>query len=183
MPGGPSSLFYKYIIEKSFFLVYGPYATGKTHLAYEAYLVAEMYGYKPIIIATEPGTASFLSGLDVDSVRVLTMDELAREATKAVVNGRYTVIDSINWLYRENPGPEHGRLLAYVSALLGSKGGFATAQVAGGDDEASGFPYMFPWSRVIARTRRETGLYLLEFMRPLRRILGFEIRGKRVKWL
>jgi len=178
-----SNLFYKLVEEKVFVLVYGPYATGKTHLAYDAYIFAEKLGYNPVIIATEPGTRTFLRDLKVNYTSVLTMDGLAEEATRAVLEGRYPIVDSINWIYREKPGPENGRILAYISALLGRSGGLATAQVSGSEDEASGAPYIIPWTYAIGRTSREKGLYLLEFKTPVKKVLGFKIRGKQIEWL
>lgn len=177
------NLFYRLVEEKVFILVYGPYATGKTHLAYEVYNIALELGYNPVIIATEPGTKAFLRGVEAVRTTVLTMDELVEATTRIVLEGRYPVIDSINWFYRERPGPEYGRLLAYISALLRGKGGFATAQVSGVEEEASGSPYILPWSHAHGRTLREKGLYLLEFETPVKKVLGFRIRGKRVEWV
>ncbi len=170
-------------MNKGFFLVYGPYASGKTHLAIEAYRIASSLGYNPVIIATEPGTSSIARLIRIPFIEALNMDELLSKVTLEVAKGRYPVIDSINWHYRENPGPVFGRYMAYISALLLESGGFATAQVSGELGEASGSPYLLPWASSLARTRREGDAYILIFERPLRRILGFRIRRYSIEWI
>ena len=163
--------------------MYGEAATGKTHIAYEIYKYAASQGLNPVFIATEPGTATFLSAVGGEFIRVLSLDELARQTTYHAAMERYIVVDSINWHYRETPGPDGGRMLAYISALLREAGGFVTAQVSGEDGEPSGAPYITPWASAVGVTRRGDGIFLVELLKPVKRLLGFRIRGTSLEWL
>lgn len=112
------------------------------------------------------------------------MDKLVLETTRIVAERSYPIIDSINWHYRSSPGPRLGRQLAYLSALLREAGGLAIAQVSGSEAEPSGAPYILPWAHVIVRTYRRKGVFYLEFQKPVRRILGFKIRGgEGIEWI
>ncbi|MCE4601337.1 MAG: ATP-binding protein [Desulfurococcales archaeon] len=179
----PPPLISRSVGRKKLFLVYGESATGKTHMAYEIYNYAASQGLNPVFIATEPGTATFLSAVGGEFIRVLSLDELARQITYHASMKRYIVVDSVNWHYREAPGPSGGRILAYISALLREAGGFATAQVSGGEGGPSGAPYIMPWAGTVGVTRRGDGIFLVELLKPVKRLLGFRIRGTSLEWL
>ena len=164
-------------------LVYGEAGTGKTHIALDAYKTLIELGGSPRLLATEPGTTLLARKTNTPHIEILSMDELVLEATRIVAEKGYPIIDSINWHYRPSPGPRLGKQLAYLSALLRESGGLATAQVSGGEAEPSGAPYILPWTHVIVRTYRRRGVFYLEFQKPVRRILGFKIRGEEVEWL
>ena len=171
------------IRNKTYFLIYGEAATGKTHIAYEVYLYARSIGLNPVMLATEPGTITFLEAVGEDFTEILNLDELAKQVTYYAGLKRYIIIDSINWHYRESPGPRHGKFVAYISAILREKGGFATAQVSGKDLEPSGAPYLIPWVNALGLTKREGDIYLIELQKPIKKLYGFRIRGTRLEWL
>ncbi len=164
-------------------LVYGPAATGKTRLALEFYWEAARLGYEPVLVATEPGTVTVAEEVGVPYTPVLTLDELVRVLAEEAAKGRYLIVDSVNFHYRGGAWPENARLLALSSSLVYEVGGFATAQVSG-EGRPSGEPYIMPWARVAARTRRGPGgLFIVEVLRPVERTLAFRLEAGRVRWL
>ncbi len=174
----------RWITEKKHVLVYGEAATGKTHLAYEFFLLARRYGLDPLVIASEPGTRAFMDYVGAEHVPVLTLDSLAVEVTRAVLARRYVIVDSINWHYRENPSVQAASIMAYAASLLYQAGGFSTAQVAGDGDLPSGAPYILPYAHVVASTFRGRNGFTLSVLKPLRRIGLFRV-GRRgvVEWI
>ena len=163
--------------------IYGPAATGKTHIAFS---IAECgpEDLNPIVIATEPGTLTYSRhyGLPVD--KALTLDELVEKVTTYVVEGRYPIIDTINWPYRSNPGIDSGRMLSFISALLHESGGIAVGQVSLEESMPSGAQYILPWMKMTARTQRGVGgRFMLIVEKPFRRVLAFTIKEGRVEWI
>ncbi len=166
-------------------LVYGEAGSGKTHLAYEACKTI-MRNRECTLLATEPGTRLFLEHAGLAYENILTLDALAREAAYNAVSGRCSVVDSINWHYRENPSLGSARMLAFTSAIIGASCGFATAQVSeeNGEVRPSGYKYIVPWFPVIARTlKKENNVFLFEVLRPERKVYAFKLRGKSVEWI
>ena len=165
-------------------LIYGPAATGKTHLSYTIYKAFSESG-RAVFIATEPGTLVFLRHIGEQKyIHARTMDELVHAATEQAVQGRTLVVDSINWHYRENPSPDYARMLSYLASLIGSTRGAATAQVAG-EGLPSGAPFIVPWATAIIRTRRvRSGVFEAAILKPFRKVMLFEPgEGGTVKWL
>lgn len=165
-------------------LVYGPAATGKTHLSYTIYKDISRTS-KAVFIATEPGTLVFLRHIGESGyIHAKTMDELVYTATKQAVEGATIIIDSINWHYRENPSPGYSRMLSYLASLVGSTGGVATAQVAG-EGLPSGAPYIVPWATAVIETRRlRTGVFEATLLKPFKKVMLFEPgQGGIVRWL
>ncbi len=135
------------------------------------------------MVATEPGTLAFSRHHGLPVVEVLSIDEMARIVTRLIVEGRYPVIDTINWHYRSSPGYRLGGIMAYVSSLLGASGGVAIAQVSG-EGEASGSHYIRPWMRYQARTEKlEGGRYRMTVQKPYKRIIIYRLAGREVEWL
>ena len=160
-------------------LIYGPAATGKTHLAHAFFIHAENEGLHPIIVATEPGTITYLEHVgDLDYKTARTIDEMARIAAEESLQGRYVIIDSINWHYRENPILGSARSLAFTASLLYAHGGMSTAQVAGSGRLPSGAPFLLPYAGLIGETRRGDGRFELIIIRPVRRTAIFQPNPK-----
>ncbi|MEB3760491.1 MAG: AAA family ATPase [Desulfurococcales archaeon] len=172
-------------IKKGIFtLVYGRAGTGKTHLAYYAYLVAKSKNLDPVLIATEPGTTLFLRKIQHAEYHVAhTLDELVRLVTSNSLRGKFIIIDSVNWHYRSEPGIENGKILMYLSSVARSTGGLYTAQVSGEGLLPSGAPYIIPWAHIVIRTSKINDKFLAESLRPHRKTLMYEIRGKDLRWL
>ncbi len=163
--------------------IYGPAATGKTHIAFTV-AQCSPEDLSPVIIATEPGTLTYSRhyGLPVD--KALTLDELVEKVTSHVVEGRYPIIDTINWPYRSSPGVEGGRMLSFISSLLHESGGMAVGQVSLEESMPSGAQYILPWMRMTARTQRAAGgRFILIVEKPFRRVLAFTVREGRVEWI
>ncbi len=179
-----SNLFEKYITKTKFTLIYGKAGTGKTHLAYYAYKIAEKKMLRPIFIATEPGTTLFLrkAGFDL-FITAQTIDGLLREALYHALMGEYVIIDSINWHYRSNPDISYARIISFLSSLLMRTGGLATAQVSGEGNLPSGAPYLIPWTHNILKTSKINDKFLIEVLRPIRKTLMYTVRGLEIKWL
>jgi len=175
-------IFTRFIDKKMLFLVYGPAATGKTHLAYHAYAIAGSRGLNPVFIATEPGTITFLEHMGIDYIVARSMDEVSRLAAEAAFQGSYIIVDSINWHYREAPGLDAARHLAFTSAMIASSGGFATAQVSMEESRPSGEPYIVHWAHALGGTARRDGVFELRLVRPIEKILVFRLEGGRVVW-
>ncbi len=165
-------------------LVYGEAATGKTHLAYHIYRLLLEKGRPASLIVTEPGSIVFLEYLgEKNYLQSRTMDELVEHVVREAASGKHVVVDSINWHYREMPGPEYARMLSLTSAIIDSVGGLATAQVAL-DGRPSGAHLISPWSGMIVRTSKDQeGLYRIEILRPFKRIGLFRIRRGNIEWI
>ncbi|MCE4628550.1 MAG: hypothetical protein F7C34_05345 [Desulfurococcales archaeon] len=156
-------------------LIYGPAATGKTHLAHAFFMHAEEAGLRPIIVATEPGTITYVEHVgSLDHVTARTLDEMAKIVAEESLRGRLPIIDSINWHYRESPGLGSARSLAFTASLLYSHGGVSTAQVAGEGRLPSGAPFILPYAGLLAETRRREGRFELIIIRPVRRTAVFQ---------
>ena len=163
-------------------LIFGEAATGKTHLAYYFCRKLEEKGGCSFI-AVEPGTTLFLRRIGGEFDYAASIDELARIAVREAAESNFIVIDSINWLYRDEPGIKSARYISLVSALLYEVGGVAVAQVSGEERLPSGHKFLTPWYRGIARTSREKDLFKLELIRPFKRVFAFKIRDGSVEWI
>ncbi|MCE4603025.1 MAG: ATP-binding protein [Desulfurococcales archaeon] len=167
---------------RSSILIYGPASTGKTHIAF-AIQRCSPPGVRAIVVATEPGTLAFSRHYGIPAVEVLSIDEMARVVTRLIMEGIYPIIDTINWHYRSSPGHRLGRIVAYVSSLLGASGGVAVAQVSG-DGEASGASYIVPWMEYQAYTEKlGNGRYKMTIQKPYKRIIIYRLAGREVEWL
>ncbi|MEB3779619.1 MAG: AAA family ATPase [Desulfurococcales archaeon] len=170
--------------DKSYIFIYGQSGTGKTHLAFHIASCAKDIGMRPVVIATEPGTTLYAQHLSegIDIVTVMSIDEMASMVLKLVLDGFYVVVDSINSLYRLNPGIEYARILSFTSAMLRESGGFATGQM-GMDDVASGFNYIAPWARIVGVTEKVSpSKFKLTIIKPERRIMAFKVERGIVEW-
>ncbi len=180
------------IDEGKFIVVYGPYGTGKTHLAYEAarYLLSEKASV--VVLATEVGTATYARSVAtcVPTKVVLTSDELVRYVVKLAAEGSYIIVDSINWLFRSEPDSLGGKELSFIASVMRQVGGLATGQVTdvdSGNFEMAMGRWVLPWADVIARTERITckrgPCSTLTFIKPYTRTLIFGIRREGVEWI
>ncbi len=170
--------------DRLFIFIYGPAGTGKTHLAFHIAECARESGMDPTIIATEPGTTLFAQhfGMRIPIVTVMSIDEMASVIVERVMKGSYIVVDSINSLYRLNPGIEYARILAFSSSILREAGGLATGQVSL-DDTASGFNYIAPWANIIGVTdKMSPSRFKLTIIKPERRIMTFKVERGTVEW-
>ena len=178
------ALIERWIRERRHVLIYGEAATGKTHLAYQFFLEAARAGLEPVMLATEPGTITFLSHIGAPYEPVMTMDSLASSVTEHALKGRYIIVDSLNWHYRENPGIEGARLLGYIASVLHETGGLSTAQVSADAQWPSGAPYIMPYAHVVARTSRGRRGFLLSLLKPVRRTGMFRLTSRGgVEWV
>lgn len=191
-PGGGASsscgnpLLREHITGRSPILVFGQAATGKTHLAVDMALCAGIMGMRPLIHAVENSTRVYLAHHDpgIPYTTPDTMDQLVEEATRASLEGMYQVVDTINTYYRSSPGMRLGSMMSYIMALLRETGGVAVAQVAGSGLEASGIQYLAPWARLVLRLNRGPGgVFLVEVLKPKRRIYAFRVHGGRITWI
>ena len=182
---GLQPIFERVLASRKLILIYGPAATGKTHLAYYLYRLMKQKGHRSILIATEPGTITFLVNIGEDDyLRALTIDELATIATKAALQGYMLFIDSVNWHYRENPTMESARILAYTVSLASRVGGLVIAQVSGEDARPSGARFITPWAHMVVETSKiGENLFQASVKRPISRLAIFKVRGARVQWL
>ena len=164
-------------------VIYGPAATGKTHLAYFLYKLLSRAG-KSRIIATEPGTTAFLEHIGEAYTPAMTIDELAKILTESVLSGERPVVDSLNWHYRERPGPDAARMLAYSSSILAAARGVAVLQVSG-EGRPSGEPFIAPWAGAVVETGKvRPGVFRALLLRPERRVMLFRVGpGGAVEWL
>lgn len=167
---------------RSSIVIYGPAGTGKTRIAFRVYTCSPG-GLRPVIVATEPGTLIFSRHYGIPVVEALSIDELVRVVTEIVAEGRYPIVDTINWHYRSSPGPDTGRAVAYISALLASVGGLAVAQVSG-EGEASGSQYILPWMEYIASTGKlGEAKFKLTLHKPYKRVIVYRLRGREIEWV
>ena len=171
----------KAVSESSPILIYGPAATGKTHIAFTIYRCTS--DRNPVLLATEPGTLAYARSYGLPVQPILSMDELTRQLTEYIVNGYYPIIDTINWHYRSDPTIESATMLAYASALLREAGGTALGQVSG-EGGPAGAKYLLPWMIYVAETQRlAQNKFKLTFYRPYRLTALFRVARGGVEWI
>ncbi|MGC9112394.1 hypothetical protein [Acidilobus sp.] len=175
-----------------FVVVYGPFGTGKTRLAFEVARHLMSNGHNVRLLATEPGTLSYARNVVtcVPYMTILTADQLVNEVVRAASEGVKIIVDSINWPFRSLQGDYPLRLLSFVSAVLRQVGGFAVGQIAdveGGEFEMSLGRWVLPWADAIAYTERITckrgPCVALTFIKPFINTLIFELKKEGVEWV
>lgn len=175
-----------------FVVVYGPFGTGKTRLAFEVARHFMSKGHEVRLLATEPGTLSYARNVVtcVPYITILTADQLVSEVVRAAAEGTKIIVDSINWPFRSLQGEYPLRLLSFVSAIMRQAGGFAVGQVAeveGGEFEMSLGRWVLPWADAIAYTNRimckRGPCVALTFIKPFISTLIFELKKEGVEWV
>lgn len=168
-------------------VIYGPAATGKTHLALTfAEIAASIHG-ESCIIASEPGTALLLREAPpkggVLAAYATTPEELLLYTLKCTVKGAYTVIDTIN-AFCDPMDPGSYRYISMTSALLRSsrRGGAAFAQVRGEPYYPACWKALIPWAGVVGETSRYGGRFVLRILKPIEALMAFKLSGGRAVW-
>lgn len=168
-------------------VIYGPAATGKTHLALTfAEIAARVHG-KSCIIASEPGTALLLREAPpkggVLAAYATTPEELLSFTLRCTVRGAYTVIDTIN-AFCDPTDVESYRYVSMTSALLRSsrRGGAAFAQVRGEPYYPACWKAIIPWAEVVGETSRDGGRFVLRILKPIEALVTFRLTEGRAVW-
>ncbi|AMD31076.1 MAG: PhoH family protein [Acidilobus sp.] len=182
----------KLIDEQKFMVVYGPFGTGKTRLAFEVAKYIMSQGRSVRVMATEPGTLSYARNVVtcVPYVIILAADQLVNEVVRAASEGASIIIDSINWPFRSLTGGYPLRALSFISAVLRQVGGFAVGQVSEvqeGEYEMSLGKWVLPWADAIAYTTRvmckRGPCVTLTFIKPYLNSLIFELEKEGIRWV
>ena len=168
-------------------VIYGPAATGKTHLALTfAEIAASIHG-KSCIIASEPGTALLLREAPpkggVLAAYATTPEELLSYTLKCVIRGAYTVIDTIN-AFCDPADVKSYRYISMVSALLRSsrRGGAVFAQVRGEPYYPACWKAIIPWAGAVGETSRDGSRFVLRILKPIEALVTFRLTEGRAAW-
>ncbi|MEN2999002.1 MAG: ATP-binding protein [Acidilobaceae archaeon] len=169
---------------RSFTFIYGPPGSGKTRLGLEVARIAESLGYGVSVIATEAGTSLAYRSLGEAVSTALSIDDMVMKVVRGALRGEYVIVDTVNSYYRDSPSYESRGLLALASAMMRLSGGLALGQVSFDEQTAPGAAAVEKYALVTGMTRRlHEGKYLLEIVKPSRKLLVYEIRGEEVLWL
>lgn len=174
--------------DKSYLVLYGPPATGKTRVAFELARQALSQGMNAVVLATEPGTLTYARFVVtcVPTVRALSISELIDALVEYAAAGWFIVVDSINWPFRGYVTPENLTILSSLSAILRRTGGAAVGQVTEEGEEMALGRWVLPWAHVIARSQRVPcggrPCSAISFVKPPRGTLTFELTSDGVRW-
>jgi archaellum biogenesis ATPase FlaH len=169
-------------------VIYGPPATGKTHLAFEVVKYLLSKSLKVSFIATESSTLTFARHVynDLNIRAVITKEQLLKEVILSTLSNEFIVIDSINWLFRSFNDETAEKELSFISSLLSLMGGFATGQISEIDEESkmSMDTWVLPWVKVVGITKKfKEGLIELKIERPINLVLEYRITRDGVMWI
>ncbi len=175
---------------RQFITIYGPPATGKTRVAFEIAKEVLAEGRDVEVIATESGTVTYARSVVtcVPTKLALSVDQLLDLMIDGVSQGRYIVVDSINWPFRsQRPSPAGLSILSLISALLRGSGGVAIGQVSEVDEGISMAlgEWVLPWSHVIGVTGRVQchGICSeMQILKPRREVVRYELVRDGVRW-
>lgn len=169
---------------RSLTFIYGPPGSGKTRLGLEVARLAESLGYAVSVIATEAGTSLAYRSRGAAVTTALSMDDMVMKVVRGVLRGEYVIVDTINSYYRDSPTYESRGLLALASSMMRLSGGLALGQVSFDEQSPAGAAAVEKYALVAGVTKKlPEGKYLLELLKPARRLLVYEIRGEEVLWL
>jgi DNA polymerase III delta prime subunit len=178
-----------FIDNNVFLVIYGPPATGKTHLAFEIskYLINKRKDF--VFLATEAQTFTYGKYFiyDVPLKLVVTKEQLLKEIIEGIESKKYIIIDSINYLFRTFNDDTSEKELSFISSLLSIVGGFATGQITQEDFDSSKMSmdtWIIPWAKAIGITNKlNEKVVELKLLKPRKVILGYEIIRDGVKWI
>jgi len=178
-----------FIDNNVFLVIYGPPATGKTHLAFEIskYLIYKRRDF--VFLATEAQTFTYgkYFAYNVPLNLVVTREQLLKEIIESIKLKKYIIIDSINYLFRSYDNDTSEKELSLISSLLSSVGGFATGQITQEGFDSSKMSmdtWIIPWAKAIGITNKlNEKVVELKLLKPRKLILGYEIIRDGVKWI
>ena len=164
--------------------VYGPPGSGKTRLGLEVARVAEALGFGVSVIATEAGTSLAYRAHKTEVNTALSIDDMVMRVVRGALRNQYVIVDTVNSYYRDSPTYESRGLLALASAMMRLSGGLALGQVSFDEQTAPGAAAVEKYASTVGITRRiSEGKYMLEIVKPSRKLLVYEIRGEELSWL
>ncbi|MCE4623975.1 MAG: ATP-binding protein [Caldisphaeraceae archaeon] len=177
-----------YINKRLFIVVYGPPRTGKTHLAFSIARYLLSNNIKAGIIATEASTFTFARNVEhnTEVYLCITKEQLVKKVIDFIIENRYIVLDSINWLFRSFNDETSQKELSFISSLMGTYGGFATGQVSEIEDtyKMSMDSWILPWANVIGAAKKlNNNLVELKIERPKEVIMKYKITRDGVDWI
>ncbi len=178
-----------FIDNNLFLLIYGPPATGKTHLAFEIakYLISKKSEFSFIATEAQTFTYSKYFKYEIPIKLIITREQLIKEVIENIKQKKFIIIDSINNLFRPFNDDVSQKELSLISSLLSLYGGFSTGQISQEDSETNKMSmdlWVIPWAKGIGITRKlKENVVELKLVRPKEIILGFKIIRDGIEWI
>ncbi|AFZ70891.1 DNA replication protein [Caldisphaera lagunensis DSM 15908] len=187
--GGLHPFISNFIDNNLFLLVYGPSATGKTHLAFEIakYLIDKKRDFSFIATEAQTFTYSKYFKYEIPIKLVITREQLIKEVIDDIKQNKFIIIDSINNLFRPFNDDVSQKELSLISSMMSLYGGFSTGQISQEDFETNKMSmdlWVIPWAKGIGITRKlKENTIELKLVRPKEIILGFKIIRDGIEWI
>lgn len=171
--------------DRRFTYIYGPPASGKTHLAFHVARVSASLGLEPVVVATEAGTLLYARHHKTEAPVVFAygLEDMVAKILENAAKGRFVIVDTINSYYRHEAGLEGGSMLALASSVLASSGGLAIGQ-ARAPEGSPGLGILDLYAHVLGFIEKSGRLSRLVLVRPERRVLAFRVvGGGEIEWV